>query len=60
MPSESYKYVPLDGLRNLMLEFRLNPFAFFTSGYTNDTNDPFVADWTQMCIGKIPTTLAKR
>ena len=30
LPKENYKYIPL-----LLLEFRLNPYAFFTSGPLN-------------------------
>ena len=33
MPKESYKYIPMTLLKDLMIEFRLNPFAMFTSGY---------------------------
>jgi hypothetical protein len=37
MPMESYKYIPMKALQDLIIEFRLNPFAMFTSGY-NDSN----------------------
>jgi len=36
MPKESYKYIPMSVLNELQLEFRLNPFAMFTSGYVDD------------------------
>jgi hypothetical protein len=36
MPRESYKYIPMSILNELILEFRLNPFAMFTSGYNDD------------------------
>ncbi len=45
MPRESYKYIPMAALEDLMFEFRMNPFAMFTSGYTNDTS--LVAGTTQ-------------
>lgn len=33
MPKSSYKYLPMLALEDLVLEFRLNPYAMFTSGY---------------------------
>lgn len=33
MPKESYKFIPMSILNELILEFRLNPYAMFTSGY---------------------------
>ena len=35
MPMESYKYIPMKALQDLIIEFRLNPFAMFTSGYND-------------------------
>ena len=35
LPKENYKYIPLSLFNNLLLEFRLNPYAFFTSGPLN-------------------------
>jgi len=36
MPKECYKYIPIFAFRDLMMDFRINPYAFFTSGYMND------------------------
>lgn len=36
MPRESYKYIPMSALEDLILEFRMNRAAVFTSGYNND------------------------
>jgi hypothetical protein len=33
IPAESYKLLPMEAFKNLMLEFRLNEYAMFTSGY---------------------------
>lgn len=33
IPRESYKYIPIWLLQDLMIEFRMNPYALFTSGY---------------------------
>lgn len=33
IPNESYRLIPMQALKNLMLEFRLNEYAMFTSGY---------------------------
>lgn len=38
MPKESYKYIPMKALQELILEFRLNPYAMFTSGYADGIN----------------------
>lgn len=35
MPIDSYKYIPMKALQDLILEFRLNPHAMFTSGYND-------------------------
>jgi len=32
MPKDSYRYIPMDYFTNLLFEFRLSPYAFFTSG----------------------------
>lgn len=37
LPHENYKYLPMKVFDNLLFEFRLNPYACFTSGYY-DTN----------------------
>lgn len=33
MPKDHYKFVPMGALEDLVLEFRMNPNAMFTSGY---------------------------
>lgn len=38
MPKDSYRYLPMAGLEDMILEFYLSPFAMFTSGY-DDTRD---------------------
>ena len=58
MPRESYKYIPIYLLPDLMLELRINPYAVFTSGYiyTNSTT-------TAQTTGPLTTgssTLAQR
>lgn len=45
MPKESYKYIPMKALQELILEFRLNPYAMFTSGY-NDSVATYGASTT--------------
>ena len=37
MPKESYKYIPMKALQELIIEFRLSPYAMFTSGYADGT-----------------------
>jgi hypothetical protein len=39
MPKESYKYIPMKPLQELILEFRLNPYALFTSGYADGASN---------------------
>ena len=39
MPKESFKYIPMKLFKDLILEFRLNPYAMFTSGYMNDVDN---------------------
>lgn len=39
MPKESFKYIPMKLFKDLILEFRLNPYAMFTSGYINDVDN---------------------
>ena len=62
MPTESYKYLPMKAFKDLILEFRLNPYAFFTSGYTNDVNDgaPVNNNNATWMWGKALTSQAKR
>lgn len=36
MPMESYRFIPLSAFENLIFEFRMNKYALFSSGYTND------------------------
>jgi hypothetical protein len=33
IPTDQWKLIPGKALKNLMIEFRLNPYAFFTSGH---------------------------
>ena len=33
IPQSEYKLIPGKALKNLMLEFRLNPYAFFSNGF---------------------------
>lgn len=33
MPKDSYRYLPMSGLEDLIIEFYLSPYAMFTSGY---------------------------
>ncbi len=33
MPKEHYKYIPMIALEDLAIEFRMNPYAMFSSGY---------------------------
>ena len=40
MPPESFRYIPLRCLDNLMLEIRISEFAFFSSGY-KDYDTPY-------------------
>jgi hypothetical protein len=37
MPKDSIKYIPMSTLQDLILEFRINPYAVFTSGYAQLT-----------------------
>ena len=37
MPRDQYKLFPAFAIENLTLEFRINPYAVFSSGYTNPT-----------------------
>lgn len=43
MPKEHYKYIPLSALDDLVLEFRMNPNAMFTSGYKPYANSAWLA-----------------
>lgn len=33
IPPDTYRYIPLSAFEELIFEFKLNPFAFYTSGY---------------------------
>lgn len=33
MPPDTYRYIPLAAFEDLIFEFKLNPYAFFNSGY---------------------------
>ena len=55
MPRASYKFLPMIALEDLVLEFRLNPFAMFTSGYKIYQNGTFLAkDDSLKKFGQIP------
>lgn len=58
LPREDYKYIPMFLLPDLMLEIRLNPYAFFTSGYSY-TNSTTTSQWTNVMKGVGPS-LANR
>lgn len=40
IPAESYKLLPMQAFKNLMIQFRLNEYAMFTSGYLQSYSDP--------------------
>lgn len=54
MPKESFKYIPMKLFKDLILEFRLNPYAMFTSGYINDVDNsaPTSATFSHFGINK--------
>jgi len=66
MPRDTYKYIPMEALKDLLIEFRLNPYAFFTSGYTNDIDSNITVPWPSGTLknllgaNKTLTTQAKR
>ncbi len=61
MPRESYKYVPMFALPDLTIEIRLNPNAFFSSGYSNDvTNTITPTGLGDLAVGKTLTTIPNR
>lgn len=35
IPPDQFKLIPAASLKNLILQISLNPFAFFTSGYSD-------------------------
>lgn len=43
MPKEHYKYIPMLALEDLSIEFRMNPFAMFTSGFKPYANSAWLA-----------------
>ena len=43
LPPDQFKYIPLSAFDDLVIELKLNPYAFFTSGYTDA---PSVDGWT--------------
>lgn len=57
MPKESFKYIPMKLFKDLILEFRLNPYAMFTSGYINDVDDstPVNATFSTFGVNKALT-----
>lgn len=54
MPSDSYKYLPFSALPDLVLEFTLNKYAFFTSGYIEDVNSNPITGYADLGCRKIP------
>lgn len=42
MPMESYRYMPMKALKDLVIEVTLNRYAFFTSGGTLDFDDAVI------------------
>lgn len=40
LPPDTYKLIPLAAFDEIVFEFKLNPFAFFTSGYQPFPSDP--------------------
>ncbi|MCB0745452.1 MAG: hypothetical protein KDC67_16210, partial [Ignavibacteriae bacterium] len=55
MPRSSYKFLPMMALEDLVLEFRLNPFAMFTSGYKIEKGGVFLkAGDSYKLYGEIP------
>lgn len=55
MPRSSYKFLPMVALEDLVLEFRLNPFAMFTSGYKIEKGGVFLkAGDSYQLYGEIP------
>lgn len=57
MPKESFKYIPMKLFKDLILEFRLNPYAMFTSGYINDIDNatPTVNTFSNFGVNKALT-----
>ncbi len=45
MPKNSYKYIPMNALEDLVLEFRLNPYALFAAGYRQASGQTESATW---------------
>lgn len=60
LPSESYKYIPFSALPDLVIEFTLNKYAFFTSGYVEDVNSAVIAAFTDCASQKVPLTQQPR
>ena len=43
MPGDTYKYIPLGALEELIIEIKLNPYAFYTSGYKDSAGGNYGA-----------------
>ena len=39
LPPDTYRYIPLAAFEELIIEFKLNQYAFYTSGYAATTNN---------------------
>ena len=35
LPPDTYRYIPLAAFEEIVFEFKLNPYAFYTSGYAD-------------------------
>ena len=57
MPKESFKYIPMKLFKDLILEFRMNPYAMFTSGYINDVDNatPTITNLSHYGVNKTLT-----
>lgn len=62
MPRESYKYVPMGALEDVIIEIKLNKYALFSSGYNEDRwSEPITASFdNDNPFEKVPTTQISR
>ncbi len=51
LPSDNFKYIPLWAFPNLVIEIRLNPYAFYTSGYKRVLNEEMTSNVFVNSIG---------
>lgn len=55
MPKEHYKYIPMMALEDLAIEFRMNPYAMFSSGYKPYAGGAWLAHGDDVTkFGQIP------